>query len=276
VYENAKWSMSIDLSRCNGCGKCVIACQAENNVPVVGRQGILDGREMSWMRIDRYYDAPKKEGRRGTEAWDGPLDVVEEPDTLFEPMLCQHCDNAPCETVCPFVATLHSEDGLNQQIYNRCVGTRYCANNCPFKVRRYNFWEYSVRQTSALFNWLQPRAVRHADLNTRGRTQMKNNPEVTVRSRGVMEKCSFCVQRIRAAGARATREGRGKDRFADGEAVPACMESCPTGAISFGDINNPESRVRALSDSPRAMRLLEALGVKPAISYLTKVRNDKA
>ena len=196
--------------------------------------------------------------------------------TLFEPMLCQHCENAPCETVCPFVATLRSEDGLNQQIYNRCVGTRYCANNCPFKVRRFNYWDYSVRQTSALFTWLQPRSVRHADLNTRGRMQMKNNPEVTVRSRGVMEKCSFCVQRVRDARARATREGRSKDRFADGEVVPACMESCPTGAIVFGDVNNPESRVRALAGSPRAMRLLEALGVKPAISYLTKVRNDKA
>ena len=275
-YKKAKWSMSIDLSKCNGCGKCVIACQAENNVPVVGRQGILDGREMSWMRIDRYYDAPKKEGRRGAEVWDGPLDVVEEPTTLFEPMLCQHCDNAPCETVCPFVATLHSEDGINQQIYNRCVGTRYCANNCPFKVRRFNFWDYSARQTSALFTWLQPRSVRHADLNTRGRMQMKNNPEVTVRSRGVMEKCSFCVQRVRDASARATREGRTKDRFADGEVVPACMESCPTDAIVFGDVNNPESRVRSLSASPRAMRLLEALGVKPSISYLTKVRNDKA
>jgi molybdopterin-containing oxidoreductase family iron-sulfur binding subunit len=275
-YKKAKWSMSIDLSKCNGCGKCVIACQAENNVPVVGRQGMLDGREMSWMRIDRYYDAPKKEGRRGAEVWDGPLDVVEEPVTLFEPMLCQHCDNAPCETVCPFVATLHSEDGLNQQIYNRCVGTRYCANNCPFKVRRFNFWDYSVRQTSALFSWLQPRSVRHADLNTRGRMQMKNNPEVTVRGRGVMEKCSFCVQRVRDASARATREGRKKDRFADGEVVTACMESCPTGAIVFGDVNNPDSRVRSLAGSPRAMRLLEALGVKPSISYLTKVRNDKA
>jgi molybdopterin-containing oxidoreductase family iron-sulfur binding subunit len=276
-YGKAKWSMSIDLSRCNGCGKCVIACQAENNVPVVGRQGILDGREMSWIRVDRYYDAPKREGRRrGAEVWDGPVDVVEDPVTLFEPMLCQHCDNAPCETVCPFVATLHSEDGLNQQIYNRCVGTRYCANNCPFKVRRFNFWDYSVRQTSALFNWLQPRSVRHADLNTRGRMQMKNNPEVTVRGRGVMEKCSFCVQRVRDASARAVREGRKKDRFADGEVVTACMESCPTGAIVFGDVNNPDSRVRSLSGGPRAMRLLEALGVKPSISYLTKVRNDKA
>jgi molybdopterin-containing oxidoreductase family iron-sulfur binding subunit len=275
-YPKAKWSMSIDLSRCNGCGKCVIACQAENNVPVVGRQGILDGREMSWMRIDRYYDAPKKEGRRGAEAWDGPLDVVEEPTTLFEPMLCQHCGNAPCETVCPFVATVRSEDGINQQVYNRCVGTRYCANNCPFKVRRFNFWDYSARQASAFFAWLQPRTVRHADLNTRGRMQMKNNPEVTVRGRGVMEKCSFCVQRVRDASARATREGRKNDRFADGEVVPACMESCPTGAIVFGDVNNPDSRVRSLSASPRAMRLLEALGVEPSISYLTKVRNDKA
>jgi molybdopterin-containing oxidoreductase family iron-sulfur binding subunit len=275
-YPKAKWSMSIDLSKCNGCGKCVIACQAENNVPVVGRQGILDGREMSWMRIDRYYDAPSKEGRRGAEAWDGPLDVVEEPTTLFEPMLCQHCGNAPCETVCPFVATVRSEDGINQQVYNRCVGTRYCANNCPFKVRRFNFWDYSARQASAFFAWLQPRTVRHADLNTRGRMQMKNNPEVTVRSRGVMEKCSFCVQRVRDASARATREGRKKDRFADGEVVTACMESCPTGAIVFGDVNNPDSRVRSLSGSPRAMRLLEALGVQPSISYLTKVRNDKA
>jgi molybdopterin-containing oxidoreductase family iron-sulfur binding subunit len=275
-YAKAKWSMAIDLSKCNGCGKCVIACQAENNVPVVGRQGMLDGREMSWIRVDRYYDAPAQGGRRGAEVWDGPLDVVEEPETLFEPMLCQHCDNAPCETVCPFVATLHSEDGLNQQIYNRCVGTRYCANNCPFKVRRFNFWEYSARQASALFNWLQPRAPRHADLNTRGRMQMKNNPEVTVRSRGVMEKCSFCVQRVREARALATREGRSKDRFADGAVVPACMESCPSGAIVFGDINNPESQVRALAQSPRSMHLLEALGVKPAISYLSKVRNDKA
>ena len=275
-YPKVRWAMAIDLSQCNGCGKCVIGCQAENNIPVVGRHGILDGREMSWMRIDRYYDAPKKDGRWDVEVWDGPLAVVEEPQTLFEPMLCQHCENAPCETVCPFVATMHSADGLNQQVYNRCVGTRYCANNCPFKVRRYNFWEYAKKQESAFMRWLVPRIAKNANLNTRAPMQMKNNPEVTVRSRGVMEKCSFCIQRIRAAGSEAVREGRSKDHFPDGAVVPACMEACPTGAITFGDVNHPGSRVAALAASPRAMRLLDAVGVKPSISYLTKVRHDKA
>jgi len=275
-YPGTRWAMAIDLSKCNGCGKCTIGCQAENNIPVVGGQGIIDGREMSWMRIDRYYDAPTREGRWGAEVWDGPLEVVEDPVTLFEPMLCQHCENAPCETVCPFVATMHSEDGLNQQIYNRCVGTRYCANNCPFKVRRYNWFEYSHAKDSWLFKLIVPELERHAELNTRGRLQMKNNPEVTVRSRGVMEKCSFCIQRVREARAEATRTGKSKDELPDGTVVPACMEACPTGAIAFGNINDPESRVSALARSPRAMKLLEMTGVKPAISYLTKVRNDKA
>jgi molybdopterin-containing oxidoreductase family iron-sulfur binding subunit len=254
----------------------VLGCQAENNVPVVGRHGILDGRPMAWMRIDRYYDAPEKPGGWGDDVWDAPLEVVEDPQTLFEPMLCQHCENAPCETVCPFSATMHSDDGLNQQIYNRCVGTRYCANNCPFKVRRFNYWEFSKKQESTFFRWIVPRIEKNATLNTRDPIPMKNNPEVTVRSRGVMEKCSFCVQRVRAARAEATREGRSPDALPDGAVVPACMEACPTGAITFGNVNDPGSRVAAMAADPRAMRLLDALGVRPAISYLTKVRNDKA
>ena len=275
-YPKARWAMAIDLSKCTGCAKCVVGCQAENNIPVVGRHGILDGRPMAWMRIDRYYDAPPKEGGWDAAVWDAPLEVVEEPHTLFEPMLCQHCENAPCESVCPFSATMHSEDGLNQQIYNRCVGTRYCANNCPFKVRRFNYWEMSKRQESTFFRWLVPRIAKNAELNTRVPMQMKNNPEVTVRSRGVMEKCSFCVQRIRLARADAIRNGANPDQLPDDAVVPACMEACPSRAITFGNLHAKDSRVSAQASSPRAMRLLDSVGVKPAVSYLTKVRNDKA
>jgi len=275
-YPKARWAMAIDLSKCTGCAKCVIGCQAENNIPVVGPTSMIAGREMSWLRIDRYYDAPLKEGGWDAEVWDGPLEVTEEPKALFEPMLCQHCENAPCETVCPFVATMHSEDGLNQQIYNRCVGTRYCANNCPFKVRRFNYWELSKKQESGFFRWLVPQIATNSDLNAREPMQMKNNPEVTVRSRGVMEKCSFCVQRVRAATAEATRNGQPKDHLPDGAVVTACMEVCSTRAITFGDINGPDSQVAALAEHPRAMKLLDSLGVKPSVSYLTKVRNDQA
>ncbi len=272
-YEDKRWWMTIDLNRCIGCAQCVVACQAENNIPVVGKQGVLDGREMSWIRIDRYYDAPKKQGGWDDKVWDSPLEVVEEPNTLFEPMLCQHCENAPCETVCPFVATMHSSDGLNQQIYNRCVGTRYCSNNCPFKVRRFNWFEYSSERKSFIMNLLVPEMKDHARLNVRGKMQMKNNPEVTVRSRGVMEKCSFCIQRIREAESLSRADGK-KGTLTDGEVVPACMEACPTKAIVFGDINLSGSAVKKSAAAPRAMTLLEATGVKPSISYLTKVRNE--
>lgn len=271
-YDKQRWAMAIDLSKCNGCGRCALACQAENNIPVVGPRGVREGREMAWIRVDRYWDAGHDKDW-GDGVYDGPLEVVEEPRTLFQPMLCQHCENAPCETVCPFVATMHSEDGLNQQIYNRCVGTRYCSNNCPFKVRRYNWLEYSYGKTNPFFRLLVPKIGLGEVLNVRGRLPMKNNPEVTVRHRGVMEKCSFCIQRIREARANATREGR-KLVIRDGEVVPACMEACPTGAIVFGNINDPAARVRPLVDSPRAMRLLQTIGVKPSISYLTRVRND--
>jgi Fe-S-cluster-containing dehydrogenase component len=273
-YPNQRWGMAIDLSKCNGCGLCSMACRGENNVPVVGQKGCIDRREMSWIRIDRYYDAPERAGAWPDSVFDGPLEVVEEPKVLFEPVMCQHCENAPCETVCPFAATMHSEDGLNQQVYNRCVGTFFCANNCPFKVRRFNWYDYSVERKSALFNRLVPVMKEHGKLNAREKLQMKNNPEVTVRSRGVMEKCSFCIQRIREAREQAIIEGRDPDKLPDGAVKPACMEACPTGAIVFGDINDPSSTVAQHAGNPRAMKLLELLEIRPSVSYLAKVRHE--
>ncbi len=240
-YKEAKWAMAIDLNKCTGCSECVIACNAENNIPVIGRDQVLKSREMQWLRIDRYYA-----GSPETAA------------VSYQPMLCQHCDLAPCEKVCPVVATTHSPDGLNQMVYNRCVGTRYCSNNCPYKVRRYNFFNF-----------------RHHFRNgfqQEDSFSLLHNPEVTVRSRGVMEKCTFCIQRIMEERENATREGR----KLNGENVTtACQDSCGTNAIKFGDINNPDSEIVKYRNHKLGYFLLEETNVKPNVTYLAKLKNTQ-
>ena len=255
-YEkpNHSWGLVIDLNSCTGCGSCVISCQAENNVSVVGRQEVINRREMHWIRIDRYYSSDAVEDLKGLEI------ASENPEVTFQPLMCQHCGNAPCETVCPVLATTHSTEGLNQMAYNRCVGTRYCANNCPYKVRRFNWFKYFDNDN---FDY-------HFN-NDLGK--MVINPDVTVRSRGVIEKCSMCVQRIQEGKLNAKKERR---RPIDGEIEVACSQSCPTDAIIFGDMNDPESRISKLlaeEKDNRAFTMLEEINVKPQITYLTKIRN---
>ena len=234
-YNGHKWGMAVDLNTCTGCSACMTACQSENNTAVVGKKYVMQGREMHWIRIDRYYTGD-----------------VENAETVFQPLMCQHCDNAPCETVCPVAATVHSSEGLNEQIYNRCVGTRYCSNNCPYKVRRFNWFNYAKLIEKPM--------------------HMALNPEVTVRTRGVMEKCTFCVQRIKEGKNKAKIEDR---PLKDGDIKTACEAACPTNTIVFGDLNDPNSRVaKVFKQEPRAYELLEEWYAKPSVRYQSKIRNN--
>jgi molybdopterin-containing oxidoreductase family iron-sulfur binding subunit len=240
-FTTNKWAMSIDLNKCTGCNYCVAACNVENNIPVVGKEQVGKNREMMWMRIDRYYAGHS-----------------DDPRISFQPMLCQHCDNAPCENVCPVAATNHSPDGLNQMAYNRCVGTRYCANNCPYKVRRFNYFNFRDNLADAYYE--------------KDSLSLMHNPEVTVRSRGVMEKCTFCVQRIMDERQHATEQSR----ELNGDNIKtACQEACPTNAIVFGDLTKKDSDIVKHRNHELGYHVLEEINVRPNVTYIAKLRNIK-
>ena len=257
-----QWGLSIDLSSCTGCNACVIACQSENNIPTVGKEQILRGREMHWIRIDRYYASGSATGNH-TEI---PGDV----DVGVQPMTCQHCERAPCEQVCPVNATVHDEQGLNVMAYNRCVGTRYCANNCPYKVRRFNFFDYAKRNRENYY-WGMFGPEGMPDI-----LKLQKNPDVTIRSRGVMEKCTFCVQRIEQAKIRQriVAKDSGNTHVADGVIKTACQQVCPSNAIVFGDVADENSEVSRLKHSPRDYSALGYLNTRPRLTYLARIRNQ--
>lgn len=242
VTGEYKWGMAIDLSKCTGCNACVVACQSENNIPVVGKEQVIKQREMHWLRIDRYFN--------------GDSEHLEDVTVVHQPMMCVHCENAPCEQVCPVAATVHSADGTNDMVYNRCIGTRYCANNCPFKVRRFNFFNYHKALDDEKNNVIR----------------LTFNPDVTVRSRGVMEKCTYCIQRIRAAKVR-VKNADPFGKVKDGDIITACQQACPAAAITFGDLNNQASLVTQLQNSKRGYKMLEDLNIKPRTAYLARIRN---
>jgi molybdopterin-containing oxidoreductase family iron-sulfur binding subunit len=266
--EQHAWGMTVDMSLCTGCSACMVACQAENNIPIVGKEQVVSGREMHWIRTDRYFASLH--------------DEEGDPEVISQPMMCQHCENAPCETVCPVNATVHSEDGLNVMAYNRCIGTRYCANNCPFKVRRFNFFDFNQRDVlgrkegqpfSGVYEWNLVSAKGMEDS-----LKMSKNPNVTVRMRGVMEKCTFCVQRIQEAKIAAKVSGRDSTNLEDiripaDSFTSACAQVCPSDAIVFGDIKNQDSKVSKLREQERGYRLLEYLNVGSRVTYLARIKN---
>ena len=245
--DSPQWGMTIDLNACVGCNACMIACQSENNVPIVGKEQVMEGREMHWLRIDRYFS---DEGEFGGMLQDLVHDLPSEPQTSFQPVPCMQCENAPCEQVCPVAATVHDSEGLNAMVYNRCIGTRYCSNNCPYKVRRFNYFNFTKDTPEVM--------------------KLGKNPDVTIRSRGVMEKCTYCVQRISRAKVDAKQDGRA---LADGDVVTACQQACPAEAIRFGDVTDAESGVSQAKASPRNYNLLDDLHTKPRTTYLAKLRH---
>ncbi|MFA8434506.1 MAG: Fe-S-cluster-containing hydrogenase [Marinifilaceae bacterium] len=247
-FPNHRWGMVVDLNSCIGCGACSTACQVENNVPVVGKNEVIRAHEMHWIRIDRYFSGDEMN-----------------PDVSFQPVMCQHCDNAPCENVCPVAATNHSSEGLNQMMYNRCIGTRYCGNNCPYKVRRFNWYDYTMADSI-------PENTMDVAEMTLDLKRMVLNPDVTVRAKGVIEKCSMCLQRIQEGKMNAKLEGR---EVRDGEIKTACQQACPAKAITFGDLNDRESRLSQLARGKRNYHLLEEIHTLPSVSYLTQIRNKK-
>jgi len=295
IYPGRRWGMTVDLNQCNGCHACLVACTAENNVPVVGRDEVRKGREMHWIRIDRYYSSPEwyynnpgQGGEKGStvtaeERTKRLLDV----EVAHLPVMCQQCGHAPCEEVCPAMATMHNEEGINVQVYNRCIGTRYCGNNCPYKVRRFNYYEYSKYRfgpqgSDAPFNRVMKNVsgemrTSSSDELSRAPLQMLLNPTVTVRSKGVMEKCNFCIQRTRDVREQEKSSGKGYDDRAPERITSACAQTCPTGAIVFGDIHDENSEVNEVARAPHGYKLLDnVLNTRPSVMYMQRIRNRPA
>ena len=266
--ESPQWGMVFDLSACSGCNACMVACQAENNIPVVGKRQVANAREMSWIRIDRYFSGTPDE----LEA--DPAGFEDNVGMSVQPINCQQCETAPCEQVCPVAATTHSPDGLNEMTYNRCIGTRYCLNNCPYKVRRFNFYNYHAKEEDLKLGPLEQPHTDVENLYDGGNPDlvaMAANPDVTVRSRGIMEKCTYCVQRI----TRGRQIAKSEERpVADGEVLTACQQVCPAQAISFGDITDQESEVSMMKSKEEDYTLLDHLRTRPRTSFLPKMRNQ--